>query len=419
MPSFDLDRRHRGGGTRFRIYPQAPVLAAVGEPETVWVSSPSGSVEAGPADRRLVVRDAIDKRGPYDEDELPPWRGALHPPAPPAADGHFDHLAPGSRGFLAAHMFGSIRRVLDVWEGYLGREVPWHFAPMSPRLELIPVVDWDNAQSGYGFIETGYRENERGAAQPLCLNFDVLAHEIGHSIVYSEVGWPRPDTATPDYFGFQEAAADLTALVAMLHFDSVVDRLLADTRGNLYALNELNRIAELSEVDQIRIAANARRMGEFATGWEKEHHLGMPLIGAFFDVLVELFHLGLLERRLIDERLAGEAWDSVLPGAIDPDALQRGFDRAWHGRHAGFRDALIEARDVLGTLAAHAWPRLSPHGLRYHDVGHAMIEVDIALFGARHERTVFDCFVWRQIGEVHPGPKLDDGAAGTQVHRCR
>ena len=53
-------------------------------------------------------------------------------------------------------MFGVVRRVLDIWEDYLGHEVRWHFADLLPRLELIPLVEWDNAQSGFGFIETGH-----------------------------------------------------------------------------------------------------------------------------------------------------------------------------------------------------------------------------------------------------------------------
>ena len=122
------------------------------------------------------------------------------------------------------------------------------------------------------------------------LNFDVIAHEVGHAIIYSEVGVPDPDQATGEYFGFHESAADLVALVSSLHFNSLVEHLLENTSGNLYMLNTVNRMAELSGNKQIRIAANDVRLSKFAEGWVKEHKLSQPLTGAFFDILVDIFH---------------------------------------------------------------------------------------------------------------------------------
>jgi len=74
-------------------------------------------------------------------------------------------------------MYGTIRFVLDVWERYLGSAIPWHFAQDFNRLELVPVVEWNNAQCGYGFIETGFAGAGEMRSHPFCLDFDVLAHE--------------------------------------------------------------------------------------------------------------------------------------------------------------------------------------------------------------------------------------------------
>ena len=145
---------HRGRGTRFRLYAQPPVLESVGEPETVWISLPPGSVGPGPADQRMYVVDAVGKATPYDFPSLPPWQGPRHAPVQPDRHGHFDHLDPACREFMSAHMYGTLRFVLDVWEGYWGEEIPWHFAADYPRLELVPAIEWNNAQTGYGFIET-------------------------------------------------------------------------------------------------------------------------------------------------------------------------------------------------------------------------------------------------------------------------
>ena len=129
------DERIRARGTRFRLYPQTPVLEVhrLRGPETVWVSPPPGSIGPGPNDERMYVADVIGKK-PYEYPYLPPYRGPTHPAVRPGPDGHFDYLEPGDPGFLAAHMYGTVRRVLDVWEGFLGRPIAWHFRDRYQRL---------------------------------------------------------------------------------------------------------------------------------------------------------------------------------------------------------------------------------------------------------------------------------------------
>ena len=103
---------HHGRGTRFRLYPQPPVLESIHGPETVWIAHPPGFIGPGPSDNRMYVVDAVGKDRHYDFPFLPPWRGASNPPVRPGPDGHFDHLNPGSREFMAAHMYGTLRFVL-------------------------------------------------------------------------------------------------------------------------------------------------------------------------------------------------------------------------------------------------------------------------------------------------------------------
>ena len=63
--------------------------------------------------------------------------------------------------------------------------------------------EWDNAQPGYGFLEFGYGRRPGGGIdhdRPYCENFDVLAHELGHSIIFSQVGFPsNPADPAIDY----------------------------------------------------------------------------------------------------------------------------------------------------------------------------------------------------------------------------
>jgi hypothetical protein len=398
------DEAIRARGTRFRLYPQAAVLETIHEPETVWVSPPPGSIGPGPADDRMYVVDAIAKR-PYEFPYLPPYRGPENPRVPPGRDGHFDHLAPSDPGFAAAHMYGTIRRVLDVWEGYFGRTIEWHFRDGYKQLELVPAVDWDNAHSGYGFIEMGYDETEDRVRHPFSLNFDVLAHELGHSILFAEIGTPPPATMTAEYRGFHESAADLVALVAALHFDSVVDRLLHTSHGNLYVLNEVNRIGELSDTQQVRVAVHDHRMSDVpdprtpatALTQPEIHHLGEPLTGAIFDIFVEVFQADLVAARLIGEDLAALSYGAPHDRRLE-DAVARGFARAYRGRHSAFEAVLLGARDYLGALLAGTWTRLSPHLLRFAEVGSALIAADRALSGGRQQRIIRESLAWREIG---------------------
>ena len=164
--SVKLDADLKGKGTKFRLFPQPGFLEPYQEPETVWISPRAGSIGPGPADDRMYVVDTIDKEQPYEFPYLPPYDGPVRPPVEPNEFGHFDHLEVGSREFEAAHMYGTLRRVLDIWEGYFEKRIDWHFQDRYSRLELIPLLDWDNAQSGYGFIETGYEQTDEKEIRP-------------------------------------------------------------------------------------------------------------------------------------------------------------------------------------------------------------------------------------------------------------
>jgi hypothetical protein len=263
----------------------------------------------------------------------------------------------------------------------------------------------NNARAGYGFMEVGSNRSETGATRPFSLNFDVLAHELGHLIIYSEIGLPALDAIQGEYFGFHEAAADLTALVAVLHFDPVLDHLLEMTRGNLYTFNELNRFAELSENEEIRIASNERKLSEFVAGWTKEHDLSEPLTGAIFDVLVDVFHESLLDRSLISPAVE-DLFDQVERLPESEGIIQALFDQAYDRHSHHFREALLEARDYLGVALARLWKRLSADDLNYADVGAAFLEVDQELSGSRYRRIILNNFLWRDIGTATVGPRM-------------
>ena len=72
--SLSLDDLYRDTGTRFRVYVQSPVLKGFSEPETIWVSSPAGTLGPGPEDARMVAILPIEKKE-YGAKDLPPFMG--------------------------------------------------------------------------------------------------------------------------------------------------------------------------------------------------------------------------------------------------------------------------------------------------------------------------------------------------------
>jgi hypothetical protein len=380
-------------GTKVRLFPQAPFLAGYDEPEIVWLSPPAGTVRPGPADDRMYVVDAIDKTEPYQFPYLPPYYGPAYPPVVPEAGGHLDHLATGTHDFNAVHLYGTVRRVLDIAESFLGRAVPWHFATEYPRMEMIPFIDWENAQSGYGYLEIGCSRDETGAIMPWSLNFDVVAHEVGHLVLFGLSGVPDPQRRTRDFYAYHESIADLTALLSVLHFDTVMDRLLRATKGNLYTFNELNRIAELSDNRQIRLASTSAKLSEVA-GSDDPHDRSRPLTGGVFDMLVEIVKLNLLQRGLIDETLSLHS-ESTRSDLVD--SVAAGFQSAYANRHFAFKSALADARDTTATALIQAIAAQPAEDLAFDEFGHRLCARLDALDGGRYGGVAERCLAWREI----------------------
>ncbi|WP_416066951.1 hypothetical protein ACK9YZ_28505 [Rhizobium sp. ZK1] len=414
-------------GTRFRLFVQPPFEDARARPEIVEVSSPSGSLTAGPADDRMFVVEPVGKVGPYGVNRgplgtpfmyLPPWTGRIIEPATPDARGNFDYLRPSMPGFEAAHVFGCVRFTLDVWERYLGQPITWHFRDHYDRLEISILPQWDNAQYGYGFLEVGSQFEKDGSILPFSLDFDVVAHEVGHAIIFSVLGVPDPAAEYPEYLGFQEAFSDCVSLIAAMHFPSVIDNVLEETHGNLYRANRLSRFSEFSPHRQIRSANNKRTMDEFAHGWKDEHELSQPLTGAIFDILVDIFHERLVARGLIARAVEDLADVAEFDPTVEA-SVQYAFDRAFERNSEGFVAALLEARDIVGAYLAETLWALAPDFLDYGDVAETMLAIDRSESGGQFARIITRNFRQRTIGVLHAGAHLKGGEHCSHVHSAR
>lgn len=404
--SMTLDKAVAESGTRFRLFAQARYLSAFSQPETVFVSVPPALMQPGPADDRMFVVDAIGKKPYGPSGGNPQWQGAVRPPVHPGQDGHYDQIPVGTREFSCATMYATVRRVLDIWEDYFGHDIEWFFRLHFSRLELIPILEWDNAQSGYGFLEFGYGRLPNGSinhANPYCENFDVLAHELGHNILFTEVGFPKSEkTSTAQYGGFQESGGDLVAIIACLHFNSVVDYLLESSKGNLFTVNELDRLGELPDGREIRVAFNYERM---STVNEEPHNLSLPLTGAIFDIFVDFFQTELVKKGLISAELAARSTHGIAPNSELED-IQQEFKQAYTGHEVAFKVALLTARDYLGRLLATTWSTLKPDYLTYNQVGLALMDADRQLMNGANHQTIRSSFAWREITLLQPSLML-------------
>jgi hypothetical protein len=379
-------------GTRFLVFPQPPFIPGYERPETIRVLTPPSQIGPGPADRRMYVVNPLIEKQPYEFPYLPPYAGALRPPAEAGPDGHFDNIPIGTPEFEAAHVYACVRRVLDICESYLGREIPWFFQPTHERLEIVPRLRWDNAQSGYGFLELGADET-RSEPQPFALNFDAVAHETGHLIIFGVMGVPQLDPPH-EYFAYHEAVADFIALIGLLHFDTALDLLLQRTRGNLLIANELDRFAELSDEKQVRLFSHSLRMSDVSA---QVHDLSKPFAGALFDILVEIYQVLLFERGLSDldprnfrdfrNELSEEEMEEQLSASLGDNEV----------RLFALKSALQEARDLLGEILVRSWDELEPHALDYRAAAEAMIAAAETGRANRFVGSVVDNFAWREI----------------------
>jgi hypothetical protein len=414
-------------GTLFRIFPQTSIDAVSMPAQVVEVSSPAGTVGPGPSDNRMFVIFPVDKSmeyGMHEDDHgspfvfLPPWHGAIHEPAIPDANGDFLHYEDvNDPRFQAAHTYACIRFTLDVWESYYGRPIEWYFQDHYSQAEVVILPNFENAQIGRGFIEIGTDVNKMtGKRSPFTLNFDVIAHEVGHGILFSVAGEPDVEHDSAEFLGFQESGGDVISMIAILHFDSVIDEVLDSTSGNLYMANHLNRFAETSQFDQIRMASNNTKLSDFSKGWKSAHKLAQPLTGAIFDIFVDIFHLELVRLGAISTTLQSMA-DNLEGG--DPSyaaTLQADFDKAYQSHSGLFREALVSTRDIVAVLMIETWCRLSTEGLKYTHVHHAMQNTDDAVFGGLYRNTIDVNFKWRHIGTATVGPRLPKDKNDSKGH---
>lgn len=394
-------------GTRFLIYPKPRIVPGFERPRLVHVAARPGSIGPGPAGPRLSVVDARGKE-PYRDLATgeyvwrPPYpRGMPRgEPARPNAQGHFDTIPPGTREFSQAALYATVETVIAIWEHYLGRRLRWGVRGGPRRLELIPRVTalGDNAWSGDGYIECGYAHKD--PTQPYAEELDVVAHEVGHHLLKRVIGKAPPDRRELVHKSHEEAGADLVSLVAVLHFEYVVGRVLEQTRGKLYSVNLL------SEIGQYRRGRSGRWPGRLyfhdrtmravraARRTNDRYAYAQPFLGAAFEILVEIYESHLVRRGLISAELARRSTQAT---ATHHPAIRRGFAKRYRLNPDGFAEALGEATADFARLLALAWRKTRRTGATFSRVAANLLAADRRLYRRRYEPAIRRAFRRRKI----------------------
>jgi hypothetical protein len=376
-------------------------------PRVVRLPSPPGTIGAGPGDRRMCVVDAIGKT-PYRDPASgryiwrPPYPNGKprERPVRPNSRGNFDHLKPGTRPFSAAAAYASVRSVLEIWEFYLGRRLSLVGKSGQRKFEIIPRVPalGDNAWSGEWYIELGFAD--RNPQEPYCENLDVIAHEVGHIILKHVIGPTPTGRLEFERKSHDEAGADLVSLVSILHFDRVVDAVLARTWGKLFSVNILSQIGEyrmgrsgrraarlIFQNKTMRSVAHARRAGD-------KYLYARPLLGAAFDILVEIYEARLVRRGLIPEELAARSTHATARGH---PAIRREFAASYRANPDGFAEALREATADFARLLATAWRMARRTGVTFSRVASNIAAADARLNRGRYRPIIQRAFAKRRI----------------------
>jgi hypothetical protein len=317
--------------------------------------------------------------------------------------------------FAVGMAYGVSRRTLDIWKTYLGfapvEPFPFYARPEVPRLEVVPLAFSlggnglhleGTSISSFGYVELGIREltrddpkvrSSRSAGlleptdrSPYWLSADVIAHEIGHQVLYGVLGagaLGRQDGShdwlshgSQEFRAFHEAFADITSLLGTLHFADLRRAILQEVKGDIFTETALSQIGEAGSTNAIRRVYNGVRYRDVGTLSIPKGRRGVQAEAALIDNYYQLSRI--VSGALFDILVAFAGCRLLALGVVTVEALQGGADVLFEdGNDNGFAErkrtpaalrarladlckdapetldlALVLARDDLGWLLA-------------------------------------------------------------------
>lgn len=200
---------------------EGPFTRLDGVPLTVTLDVPFERLAPGPIGGRFstMVRPEQFTRAPGSTNHVDPW-AYRNLPCPNDLE---DLL--GDRYFLRQHAYGVAASTLELFEGTLGRRLPWRSRGHRLALRVFEPIPFE--ETGYdgqrGEIRFGHIRDGRARRHvPLALYRDLVAHEVTHAILDGyRPHFSDPD-ATLDEHALHEGVADVVAMLSVFSSTSRV-----------------------------------------------------------------------------------------------------------------------------------------------------------------------------------------------------
>jgi len=148
----------------------------------------------------------------------------------------------GTAEDLAAQCFVTMTNTLNFYAQHGGKMNRWIG---TSNLAVMPKAGVDlNAYYDRRSLRFFYYGHQKiGGTVFTAESSDIVAHELGHAVLDTF----RPDTwsaASLEVWGFHEAFADLTAMINIMCHDSILQRAIDQTNGDMRKQNVIARLAE-------------------------------------------------------------------------------------------------------------------------------------------------------------------------------
>ena len=145
-------------------------------------------------------------------------------------------------------------------------------------------------------------------------------------------------------------------------------------------------------------------MHDYARGWRHEHDLAKPLIGAFFDIFVDIYHEFLLQNGGVSRALEDLADRAERDRTLQTD-LQRGFDKAFERNPDAFGQALSYARDTTARMLVEIWLMMNQATFTFADIPPFLHEINDRFSYGRFKRLIDNSLDHRGLGKISAGPR--------------
>lgn len=306
------------------------------------------------------------------------------PTVKPDADGNY-LFASGTTGFQQVNTFVSANRPLRLMEKALGHEIPWAF---SGQLDIHP-----HAGSGFNafYARQTHSINFYDGSDPIrkktvaaSESLEVVSHEAGHAILDGMKPGMLGMFAGAEGQAFHESFGDMLAILTTLQDDRVVDRVVAETGGDL---RKQNVVAALGEDLSLGINNSAFNGGKPA-GWTIRN-----AINSFTYADPKT----LPSRPSNDNELGREAhnFSRLFTGAFYD--ILNGLTAKEMAAGKSPADAIKAARDVMTPLLARM-VELGPNRMKkYQEMADAMVAADKRDFNGAHLDVITSVFANRKI----------------------